>query len=255
MKYRNTVLINCLRKKLNVLPLLLLFLWEAVVWITAIPSYILPSPTQILQAFWQNSSLILWHAGISLGEVVLGLTAGIGLGIASSDAIFQNPFLRRLILPPLVALQAVPTFALLPLLLIWFGYGLLPKIMIVTLCTYFPVTTSLLDGLDRVPSGTLDLGIVMRATPQRILWKIRFPYALPSLISGIRIAAVHAPLTVIAADWIGANAGLGYLMMLTSGRLEIELMFACIMTIVIASSLIYKSIDYVRSRLLFWQIS
>lgn len=240
-------------QSVNLIPFLLLFLWEGLVQITKIPSYILPSPSQILWAFWQNYPLIFRHASISLGEVTLGLLTGITLGVVSALFIFQYGFLRRLLLPPLIAFQGIPTFALLPLLLVWFGYGLTPKILTVMLCTYFPVATNLLDGLDRVPSNILDLSRVMRASPRLVLWKIRLPYALPALLSGVRIAAVHAPLTVIAADWIGANAGLGYLMMLTSGRLEIELMFACITTMVILSTFIYKALDVLRRRILFWQ--
>ena len=195
-------------------------------WATGVPHFILPSPIRVAEALWSNLELIIEHAGITIAEVVIGLVIGSLLGAVTAIQLMMSPLARRFMLPVLVFSQAVPVFALAPILTLWLGYGLASKIAMAVLIIYFPVASNFFDGLRRTDSGLLDLAKVMGANPSRVLWRLRVPAALPSLGSGLRLAAVYAPIGAVIGEWVGASKGLGYLMLLANGRAKIDLMFA-----------------------------
>ena len=196
------------------------------VWATGVPHFILPSPIRVAEALWSNLELIIEHAGITIAEVIIGLVIGSLLGAVTAIQLMVSPLARRFLLPVLVFSQAVPVFALAPILTLWLGYGLASKIAMAVLIIYFPVASNFFDGLRRTDSGLLDLAQVMGANPSRVLWRLRVPAALPSLGSGLRLAAVYAPIGAVIGEWVGASKGLGYLMLLANGRAKIDLMFA-----------------------------
>lgn len=196
------------------------------VWATGVPHFILPSPIRVAEALWSNLELIIEHAGITIAEVIIGLVIGSLLGAVTAIQLMMSPLARRFLLPVLVFSQAVPVFALAPILTLWLGYGLASKIAMAVLIIYFPVASNFFDGLRRTDSGLLDLAQVMGANPSRVLWRLRVPAALPSLGSGLRLAAVYAPIGAVIGEWVGASKGLGYLMLLANGRAKIDLMFA-----------------------------
>ena len=196
------------------------------VWATGVPHFILPSPIRVAEALWSNLELIIEHAGITIAEVIIGLMIGSLLGAVTAIQLMVSPLARRFLLPVLVFSQAVPVFALAPILTLWLGYGLASKIAMAVLIIYFPVASNFFDGLRRTDSGLLDLAQVMGANPSRVLWRLRVPAALPSLGSGLRLAAVYAPIGAVIGEWVGASKGLGYLMLLANGRAKIDLMFA-----------------------------
>ena len=196
------------------------------VWATGVPHFILPSPIRVAEALWSNLELIIEHAGITIAEVIIGLVIGSLLGAVTAIQLMMSPLARRFLLPGLVFSQAVPVFALAPILTLWLGYGLASKIAMAVLIIYFPVASNFFDGLRRTDSGLLDLAQVMGANPSRVLWRLRVPAALPSLGSGLRLAAVYAPIGAVIGEWVGASKGLGYLMLLANGRAKIDLMFA-----------------------------
>lgn len=228
-------------------------LWQVGVSFSHVPSYLFPSPGDILQSFWQNRLIILWHFGVSAGEIGVGLLLGSSIGIFGAILLDHYPSLRRMILPPLVFLQAVPMFVFLPLLCLLLGYGWWPKVLVVTLTVYFPVVIAFLEGLQRLPSTYQEIVYLMKASPARAFLWIKLPHALPNLLSGFLIAGIHAPLAVIAADWIGANSGLGYLIMYSSGRMEIGVMFACILCLCILSGITYIFLRALQQQILFWK--
>jgi putative hydroxymethylpyrimidine transport system permease protein len=143
----------------------------------------------------------------------------------------------------MVLSQALPVFALAPLLTLWLGYGLWPKILMALLIIYFPVTSAFFDGLMNTPKGMLDLSRVMNGTPWRIMLNLRIPAAVPGLASGLRLAAVYAPIGAIIGEWVGASEGLGYLMLLANGRAKIDLMFAALIVLVVMTLILHWSID------------
>jgi len=194
--------------------LLGLSLWQGLVWITGAPHFILPSPARVAETAYSSRVVILENAWVTLAEVLLGLLIGTILGAATAIHLATSKLAERLMLPILVFTQAVPVFALAPVLTLWFGYGMTSKIVMAVLIIYFPVTSAFHDGLTRVDKGLLDLARTMGASQGQIMRRIRIPSALPSLGTGLRLAAVYAPIGAIIGEWVGASKGLGYLMLL-----------------------------------------
>jgi putative hydroxymethylpyrimidine transport system permease protein len=208
-------------------------LWQAVVSLTGVPPFILPSPAKVLDTLIGSRELIAGHAVITMTEVVLGLIAGSALGFATALHLMVSPTARKLLMPIMVFSQAIPVFALAPVLTLWLGYGIWSKIVMTILIIYFPVASSFLDGLQRVEPGYLDLARTMKATPNQVLMRIRLPAALPSFGSGLKLAAVYAPIGAVIGEWVGASGGLGYLMLLANGRAKIDLMFAALFVLAV----------------------
>lgn len=237
------------RRDLLAALLLGLTLWQALVWLTGAPHFILPSPWRVAQAGWTSRVLIWDNALVTATEVIAGLLIGAGLGVASAVWLSGSQTARRLVMPLLVFTQAVPVFALAPVLTLWFGYGIASKIVMTVLIIYFPVTSAFLDGLMRVPGGYLDLAQTMRATPTQTMWRVRIPAALPSLGSGLRLAAVYAPIGAVIGEWVGASKGLGYLMLLANGRAKIDLMFASLIVLAMMTVTLHWAVGHLARRL------
>ena len=206
-------------------------IWQLIVWLTAAPTFILPDPLRVLRAFIDNAELIASHAWVTALEVGIGLILGTLLGAATALHLMVSVTARRFLMPILVLSQTVPVFALAPMLTLWLGYGLSSKIAMALLIIYFPVTSTFYDGLRHTSQGYLDIAKSMRATPLRLLFMVRVPAALPSLASGVRLAAVYAPIGAVIGEWVGASEGLGYLMLLANGRVKIDLMFAALIAL------------------------
>ena len=226
-----------------------LVLWQAIVWITAAPHFILPSPARVAIAAYNSHALIAEHAFVTGTEVVLGLLIGALMGVATAIHLALSPLARRLVLPILIFTQAVPVFALAPILTLWLGYGIASKIVMAVLIIYFPVTSSFHDGLMRADSGLLDLAQTMGATPARIMRHIRIPAALPALGSGLRLAAVYAPIGAVIGEWVGASKGLGYLMLLANGRAKTDLMFASLIVLALIAVVLHQIVGILAKRL------
>ena len=223
--------------------LMALALWQALVWLAALPPFILPGPLRVAETLWSSRALIAEHAVITAAEVLIGLSLGALLGAASAIGLAASPAARGLIRPMMVFSQAIPVFALAPILTLWLGYGLASKIAMALLIIYFPVTSAFFDALMRTPQPLLDLGRVMGASSARLMWHIRVPSALPGLASGLRLAAVYAPIGAIIGEWVGASRGLGYLMLLANGRAKIDLMFAALLVLAVFTLLLHRAVD------------
>ena len=229
--------------------LLGLSLWQAVVWITGAPHFILPSPLRVTQAAYKSRVIIAENAWITIAEVLLGLVFGTLLGVATAIQLTLSKTAERLMLPLLVFTQAVPVFALAPVLTLWFGYGMGSKIVMAVLIIYFPVTSAFHDGLNRLDKGYLDLGTSMGASKLHVLRYLRIPHALPSLGTGLKLAAVYAPIGAVIGEWVGASKGLGYLMLLANGRAKIDLMFASLIVLACLTVLLHLGVGLIAKRL------
>lgn len=229
--------------------LLALLVWHAVVTLFELPRFILPGPQLVLATLWTSRALIAEHALVTGVEVLLGLGLGAALGFASAILLTASPLARAVLRPMLVFSQAVPVFALAPILMLWLGYGLWSKVAMALLIIYFPVTSAFFDALMRTPPGWLELARVMGAAPGRTLWRIRVPAAMPGFASGLRLAAVYAPIGAIIGEWVGASRGLGYLMLLANGRARIDLMFAALIVLAILTLALHAAVDAVCRRL------
>jgi len=217
----------------------LVAIWQLIVSITGVPRFILPSPLLVGASFVANFELIVEHLFITLSEIMLGLTIGITLGIITALQFEMSSTAKFVLKPMLVFSQAIPVFALAPVLTLWLGYGMVSKVTMAVLIIYFPVTSALHDGLSRTPSGLSDLAHVMNAKAIRLLFLIKLPAAMPNLLSGIRLAAVYAPIGAVIGEWVGSSQGLGYLMLLANGRVKTDLMFAALFALGFLSMSLY----------------
>jgi len=229
--------------------LLVLCIWQALVLITGAPHFILPSPWRVAKSAYFNRVLIGENALVTITEILLGLLLGTLFGVATALQLTLSKTAERLMLPILVFTQAVPVFALAPLLTLWFGYGMGSKVVMAVLIIYFPVTSAFHDGLTRIDRGYLDLAKTMGGRQLQILRHIRIPAALPALGSGLKLAAVYAPIGAVIGEWVGASKGLGYLMLLANGRVKTDLMFACLITLACLTVILHSLVGLLAKRL------
>lgn len=228
-------------------------LWQACVVIFDLPAFILPGPVAVLTKLIERSD-VLWHHTLVTGtEVLFGLLLGLAMGLffALQMLIFEP--LRRWLLPILITSQAIPVFAIAPILMLWLGYGMASKIVMAALIIFFPVTTCCYDGLRHTPKGYLDLATTMGATRWQQLLQIRLPAALPALASGIRVAVVVAPIGAVIGEWVGSSEGLGYLMLQANARMFVDEMFAALFILAFLSISLYFITDLLLKKAIPWQ--
>ncbi|TQS73886.1 ABC transporter permease [Rhodobacteraceae bacterium] len=227
-----------------VVPLFLgLGLWQGAIWILQMPSFILPSPLRVAGALWHARVILAENALITMSEVVIGLLLGAALGWITAVGLAFSVAARNAVRPLLVFSQAVPVFALAPIFTLWFGYGMGSKIAMALLIIYFPVTSSFFDALMRVPAPWLAQAHVMGARRWQVMFTLRIPAALPGFLSGLKLAAVYAPIGAIIGEWVGASKGLGYLMLLANGRGKADLMFAALIVLAVLTLLLHRGVD------------
>ncbi|WP_281966660.1 ABC transporter permease [Roseovarius nanhaiticus] len=217
--------------------------WQALVILTGVPRFILPGPALVAETLWDSRALIAYHTMITGTEVLAGLTLGALFGGLTAIGLAASPIARSLVRPMLIFSQAVPVFALAPILTLWFGYGIGSKVVMTLLVIYFPVTSAFFDALMRTPQAWIDMARLMGASPARIMRHIRIPAALPGFASGLRLAAVYAPIGAIIGEWVGASKGLGYLMLLANGRAKTDLMFAALIVLAVFTVLLHAAVD------------
>jgi putative riboflavin transport system permease protein len=227
-------------------------LWEAVVIIGRLQPFILPPPETVLLRFLGAvlDGTLLPHLLTTLVEVALGLGVGAGSALVIGYALARSALVERLLSPYLVAAQATPILALAPLLVLWFGTGLLSKVVICSLIVFFPVAVATMVGIRSVDAGLLELGRSLRATRGQILTTLEIPAALPSILGGLRVGATLAVVGAIVGEWAGAERGLGVLINIARGSLfDIPLMFATLLTIALVGIVLYVAVVSLERRL------
>ena len=231
----------------------LILVWQCAVIFTGVPHYLLPSPVRVLQVLVDRPGLIAWHAAVTGFEVILGLAIGVAVGALAAIALAGFTPARRWLLPVIVASQAVPVFAVAPLLALWFGYGIASKVAVAVLVIFFPVTATFYDGLRRTASGWLELAHTMNAGRRAILLQIRLPSALPAFGSGLRVAAAVTPIGAVVGEWVGSSAGLGYLMLHANGRMQTDLVFAALLVLCLMAVALWFAVDRLLKHLIYWR--
>jgi putative hydroxymethylpyrimidine transport system permease protein len=227
--------------------------WAGIAASQVVPPYMLPSPAAVGAALVTDHTTLLTDTLTTLTEILIGLVLGTIFGTTAALAITAAPPLQRWLLPLLVASQAIPVFALAPLLVLWLGFGLASKIAMASLIIFFPVTASLNDGLRRTPPAWSDLAATMNAKPSATLQHIRLPAALPALASGLRIATAIAPIGAVIGEWVGASSGLGYEMLYADARIQPDLMFAALALLTALALSLYSLVDNLLHRLVYWE--
>lgn len=231
----------------------LILLWQGFVWVTDVPPFLLPSPWRVAQALAARWDSIASHALVTGAEMLAGLALGAALGSAMALSLMAWRGGRRWLLPLLLVSQAIPVFAIAPLLTLWFGFGMASKVVMATLIIFFPVATAFYDGLRRTEPGWLDLAQTMGAPRSAVLWRLRVPAALPALASGLRVAAAVAPIGAVVGEWVGASAGLGYLMLHANGRSQTDVMFAALFVLALMALALWFTTDRLLRRAIPWQ--
>lgn len=224
--------------------------WQVLVTAFAIPVFILPGPARVAQTILEQWKLLAWHAGVTLIEILTSLVLAGMVGAATAIAMAALPLVRGMLHPVMMLSQAIPIFAVAPILTLWLGYGFWSKVAVALLIVYFPITSAFYDGLSQTPVGWLDLARQMNGHPALVMRHIRIPAALPSLASGLRLAAVYAPVGAIIGEWVGASQGLGYLMLFANGRARTDLMFAALALLLVVTLVLRGLTEVVCRRLL-----
>jgi putative hydroxymethylpyrimidine transport system permease protein len=229
-----------------------LAVWWALTHVTVLPAFMLPAPADVAQALWQQRDLLFSNTLTTLTEILLGLLFGTLFGGLSAIAIVASPVLQRWLMPVLVVSQAIPVFALAPLLVLWLGFGITSKVVMAVLVIFFPVTANFADGLRRTDPGWLDLARTMNASPWAMLRHVRLPAALPAFASGLRVATAVAPIGAIIGEWVGASSGLGFVMINANARIETNVMFAALFILAVMAIVLYVLVDRALRALLRW---
>lgn len=236
-------------KTVLALILTVLALWQGLIWLGGMPAFLLPAPTAVAEALWLNRIEIARNAGFTLTEVVLGFTLGSVIGAALAVAMGFSARLTGILRPILTFSQTIPVFALAPILTLWLGFGMAPKIAMTVLIVFFPVAAAFLDGLGRTPQAALDLAQVMGASRGRIMRHLRIPAALPHLATGLRLAAVYAPIGAVIGEWVGGARGLGALMIHANGRMKTDLVFAALLVLSVMTVIFARLVSVALSRI------
>jgi len=218
----------------------------------SIPAFLLPSPVAVLQALVDNGRYLGWHTLITLSEIASGLVIGISLGAILALCMTFSPRLQRWVMPLVLTSQAIPVFALAPLLVLWFGFGMSAKVAMAVLIIFFPVTSALFDGLRRVSNDYLDLARTMGASRWAVLRHVQLMAALPAFGSGLRMAAAVAPIGAIIGEWVGSAEGLGYVMLNANARMQSDICFAALLILVLMTLALWLAIDALLRRLIYW---
>jgi len=246
----NPWLANLLRG--SVIFVAVLACWWLLVKLTGVPKFILPSPDLVIERLWVLRETLWHHTVVTFTEIVLGLLLGLVMGLCFALSMLQFRPVRLWLLPVVLASQAIPVFALAPILVLWLGYGMASKVVMAAMIIFFPVVMTCFDGLRHTPVGYLDLAQTLGASKRQQLLRIRFPAALPAVASGLRMAVAVAPIGAIIGEWVGSGEGLGFYMLHANARMQVGDMFAALFVLALFSMVLYYSTDSLLKRAIPW---
>ena len=229
-----------------------LILWEAAVRLLKIPKYLLPTPLSVVVYMWEHPSYIAYHSWITLVETVLGFVGGAFLGILGGVGIHYSAWLRKTLYPVLIAFNTIPKVALAPLFLVWFGYGLLPKVLIALLIAFFPLVVNTVDGLNSVPRELLELGTIFRASEWLKFWKVSFIHSLPSIFTGLKVSMATAVGGAVVAEFIGSSTGLGYIIVMANTSVNLASMFASFVLLTVIALGLFALMERIQKLAIPW---
>jgi putative hydroxymethylpyrimidine transport system permease protein len=230
-----------------------LLAWEAICRWGGIPDFILPPPTRIFTVAVADAGLLLPHAGITLMEILGGIALALGVALPLAAGMHARPVLEKALAPFLIASQAVPVFALAPLLVVWLGYGLASKVLMAGVIIFFPITVSLLEGFKSCDRNYRVLFELMGASQWQALRKLYWPWALPYFFAGLKVGVSVATIGAVIGEWVGAQQGLGYLMIQANARLKVDLVFAAILWLSMMGVGLWALVGMIEKRCLWWK--
>ncbi|HEY7245292.1 MAG TPA: ABC transporter permease [Xanthobacteraceae bacterium] len=233
----------------------LVIFWAAAVRIFAIPDYLLPSPLAVIGRAIRDWHLLAWHGAYTLQSVLIGFAAGVTVGVPLAFAVVVSPSMERLTMPVLVMSQTIPKVAIAPILVVWLGFGILPKIAIVFLICFFPVVVSSVVGLKSVESDMIDLVRSMGASTLKIMLRVRAPSALPQMFAGFKIAICLAVVGAVVGEFVGSDRGLGYLLLTSTGTLDGTLIWSALFILIAAGMVLFALVSKLERLAIPWHTS
>jgi len=234
-----------------------LAVWEAIVWLFAIPLFILPAPSAIFFALWNGitSALYLDHVWVTLAETLLGFALGSILAFTFGISVALSRRVEYFLYPFIVMFQAMPKVALAPLIIIWFGLGLTSKVVSAALVAFFPLMVNTIVGLRSADEDRINLMRSLAATRGQIFWMLQLPNAMPYIFAGLEIAMIFALIGAIVAEFVGAQSGLGMLMQSMNFTMDVAGQFSVLLILSVLGLLLNTAVTEIRRRVLFWDPS
>ena len=231
----------------------ILIVWQAVCSLGMIDSFLLPSPVQVVKAFVEELPVLMEHSMVTLTEALIGLLLGILLGFVMAVLMDQFEPLYKAFYPLIVLTQTVPTVAIAPLLVLWFGYEMAPKVILIVITTFFPITVGLLNGFKSADKDSINLLRAMGASKVQVFKIVKLPGALSQFFAGLRISASYAVVGAVISEWLGGFSGLGVYMTRVKKAFSFDKMFAVIFLISIISLLLMKCVDLLQKKCMPWE--
>jgi putative hydroxymethylpyrimidine transport system permease protein len=221
--------------------------------VLGLESFLVPSPAEIAESLWQNRSLLAENTWVTLREILFGFACAIVAGVGFAVALHLWTTVRLASYPLLIASQTIPILALAPIFVVWFGYGIGPKLAIIALVCFFPVTVTTLDGLRAVDPDTTKFMLTLDASRWQIFRRVEAPTALPHAFSGMRLAAVFTTIAALFGEWAGSSAGLGHLILQDNAQLETARMFAAFTILSAIALCLFGILALIERRVVTWR--
>lgn len=245
---------NFLNKYVSLISILILLLiWQIFGFFNMLPKFIFPTPLQIIGAFIRDWKLLLFHTKVTMIEAMLGLTLGILIAIFLAILMDAIKILNKIIYPILILSQTIPTIAIAPILILWLGYDMTPKIVLIVLTTSFPIIISILDGFRNCDEDAIILLKLMRATKFQIFYHVKIPTTLSYFYAGLRVSVSYAFISAVVAEWLGGFEGLGVYMIRVKKAFDYDSMFAVIILISLISLLSMKIVEKSEKKFIKWK--
>jgi NitT/TauT family transport system permease protein len=232
-----------------------LVVWEIGVAVLEMPAYLLPPPTEIIRVFIAEFGRIAFHGWVTLYEMLLGYGLAVVIAIPLAIAITSSERFDRFSMPTLLFFQVVPKVAIAPLFLVWFGVGALPKVLVAFLISFFPIVIDAAVGLRSMSAEMRDLARSMGASRMQVFAQFRLPTSLPYLFSGLKVAATLAVAGAVVGEFVGADKGLGYLLLVTNSNLETALMFATLFALTFIGLIFFYAVEFLEALLIPWHVT
>ncbi|ADK13947.1 putative aliphatic sulfonates transport permease protein SsuC [Clostridium ljungdahlii DSM 13528] len=233
--------------------IIVVIIWQLTINLAHVPQYIIPSPLDILKTLVSDFQNIMENTGTTLYESFIGFFISIIFSFILAIIMDSFEIVRKSIYPILLISQTIPTIAIAPLFIIWFGFGVLPKIIVVVMVCFFPIVVSLVDGFEKVDRDYINLFSTMKASKLQTFYHLKLPYAMVNFFSGLKIAATYMIMSAIIGEWLGGDNGIGVYMVRAKNAYQLDKVFASILVIVIVSIIIIYIIDFIGKKIIHWK--
>ncbi|OAA83640.1 ABC transporter permease [Clostridium ljungdahlii] len=232
---------------------IVVLIWQLTINFAHVPQYIIPSPLDILKTLVSDFQNIMENTETTLYESFIGFFISIIFSFILAVIMDSFEIVRKSIYPILLISQTIPTIAIAPLFIIWFGFGVLPKIIVVVMVCFFPIVVSLVDGFEKVDRDYINLFSTMKASRLQTFYHLKLPYAMVNFFSGLKIAATYMIMSAIIGEWLGGDNGIGVYMVRAKNAYQLDKVFASILVIVIVSIIIIYIIDFIGKKIIHWK--